>query len=95
MIKKEIFKGMLVGLIATIFGLVFAIEIFGKSDNYSIVIQQALDEGFFGKLISIGALLNLGAFFIFIKKKQDHRARGVLIVTIIVMLITFAIKFLG
>lgn len=95
MIKNEIFKGMLVGLIATIFGLVFAMEIFGQSDDYGTVLKQALSEGFLGKLISIGALLNLGAFFVFIKRKQDYRARGVLIITIIVMLITFAIKFLN
>ncbi|MDT0558481.1 hypothetical protein RM697_07480 [Ichthyenterobacterium sp. W332] len=95
MIRKEVFKGMFVGLIATIFGLVFAMEIFGSSDNYAVVIEQAIAKGFLGKLISIGAILNLGAFFIFIKKKQDHRAKGVLIMTIIVMLTTFAIKFLS
>lgn len=95
MIKKEIIKGMLVGLIASVFGLIFAMEYFGKSDEYTVVLQQAISEGFLGKLISIGALLNLGAFFIFIKKKQDYRARGVLIVTIIIMLITFAIKLLS
>ena len=94
MIKKEIFKGILVGLVATVFGLIFAFEIFGQSDNYSKVINTAIANKSLPKLISIGALLNLGAFFVFIKKKQDYRARGVLIVTIIVMLISFGFKFL-
>lgn len=93
MIKKEIFKGMFVGLIATIFGLVFAFEIFGQSDNYSEVLKSAIANKSLAKLISIGALLNLGAFFVFLKKKQDYRARGVLIVTVIVMLISFGFKF--
>ncbi len=94
MIKKEIGIGFLVGFIANIFGLVLAIQYFGEADNYTQVIKQSIADGFFGKLISIGALLNLGAFFIFIKKKQDYRARGVLMATIVILLLTFAVKFL-
>lgn len=92
MIKKEVFKGFLVGLIATVFGLVFAIQIFGSSDDYTQVVKQAINEGFLGKLMSIGALLNLGAFFVFLKKKQDYRARGVLIATVFVLIFTLVIK---
>lgn len=92
MIKKEVFKGFLVGIIATIFGLVFAIQIFGSSDDYSLVVKEAIKEGFLGKMMSIGALLNLGAFFIFLKKKQDYRARGVLIATVLVFILTMVVK---
>ena len=92
MVKSEVFKGFLVGLVATIFGLVFAIHIFGSSDDYTLVVKEAIKEGFLGKLMSIGALLNLGAFFIFLKKKQDLRARGVLIATVLVFLFTLLIK---
>ena len=45
------------------------------------------------KLMSIGALLNLGAFFLFLKKNQDKRAQGVLIATILVFIATMIIKF--
>ena len=92
--NKDILIGIAVGLIANIFGLVFAIQIFGTSDNYLKVVEDAIANDFFGKLVAMGALLNLGAFFVFIKKKQDHRAMGVLIVTVMVMLITFGFKFL-
>ena len=92
MIRQEVLKGFLVGLIATVFGLVFAIQIFGNSEDYGLVLQQAIDEGFLGKLMSIGALLNLGAFFIFLKKKQDHRAKGVLIATVLVLVFTLIMK---
>jgi formate-dependent nitrite reductase membrane component NrfD len=91
--KKEVFNGFIVGIIATIFGLVFAIQIFGKSDDWSAVLSRAVAEGFLTKLMSIGALLNLGAFFLFLKKKQDHRAKGVLIATILVFIATMIIKF--
>ncbi len=91
--KKEIIIGFVVGLIATAFGLVFAIQIFGKSDDWGEVIQQAISEGFLTKLMSIGALLNLGAFFLFLKKNQDDRAKGVLIATLLVFIMTMVIKF--
>lgn len=93
--NKEIFIGIAIGLIANIFGLIFAIQIFGSSDDYAKVIKDAIANDFFGKLVAIGALLNLGAFFVFIKKRQDYRAMGVLIITVIVMLITFGFKFLS
>ena len=93
--KKDILIGFIVGLIATLFGLVFAIQIFGKSDDWGVVLQQAVYQGFLTKLMSIGALLNLGAFFIFLKKKQDERAKGVLIATILVLISTMIIKYMN
>jgi len=42
----------------------------------------------------LGAILNLLAFFVFIKKKQDYRARGVLLITIIIAVSTFVFKFI-
>ena len=93
--KKEILIGFIVGVIAATFGLVIAIQIFGQSDDYGDVIKQAIAQGFLTKLMSIGALLNLGTFFIFLKKKQDHRAKGVLIATILVLISTMIIKFMN
>ena len=93
--KKEILIGFGVGLIATVFGLVFAIQIFGTSDDWGVVIEQAINKGFLTKLMSIGALLNLGAFFLFIKKNQDQRAKGVLIATVLVLISTMLIKFMN
>ena len=66
--------------------------LFGKGDDFTTVIKAASNEGFLGKLISLGAILNLVAFFIFIKKKQDYRARGVLLVTIFIAVFTFVFK---
>ncbi|AOR29071.1 hypothetical protein FORMB_20430 [Formosa sp. Hel1_33_131] len=45
-----------------------------------------------GKLISLGAILNLICFFYFIRKRQDARAGGVLTATIIIALATFLIR---
>ncbi|OEK07382.1 hypothetical protein A8C32_18265 [Flavivirga aquatica] len=92
MIKKDIFIGMFVGLIANIIGLFFATSLLGQGDDFTTVIKAASNEGFLGKLISLGAVLNLVAFFIFIKKRQDYRARGVLLITVFIAVFTFIFK---
>lgn len=92
MIKKELFIGMLVGLIANAIGLFFTATLLGQGDDFTTVIKAAISEGFLGKLISLGAILNLAAFFVFIKKKQDYRARGVLLITVLIAVFTFVFK---
>jgi hypothetical protein len=92
MIRKEIFIGMFVGLIANAIGLFIATYLLGQGDDFTKVIEASAKEGFLGKLISLGAVLNLIAFFIFIKKKQDYRARGVLLITVFIAVFTFVFK---
>ena len=92
MIKNEVFIGLLVGLIANIIGLFFAAMVLGQGENFNMVLKEASTEGFLGKLISLGAILNLIAFFVFIKKNQDYRARGVLLATIFISVFTFIIN---
>ena len=94
MIKKEIFIGFIIGIIANAIGLYFAALIFGNGDDFLNVLSSASSEGILSKLISLGAILNLAAFFIFIKMKQDYRARGVLLATVIVAISTFVFKFI-
>ena len=92
MIKKEVLIGVIVGIVANVLGLFLSIQFLGNGEGIETTIKQSIAEGFFSKLISIGALLNLVAFFIFIKKKQDYRARGVLLATVLIAVLTFAIK---
>ncbi|PIA79653.1 hypothetical protein BFR04_02060 [Gaetbulibacter sp. 4G1] len=94
MIKKDIFIGFFVGLVANCIGLITAIFIISKKNNsdFTSVMNAAVSEGYLGKLISLGAILNLVAFFIFIKKKQDYRARGVLLITVFIAIFTFVFK---
>ncbi len=94
MIKKEIFIGLTIGLIANTIGLFLTALLLGNGDSFIKVIQAAASEGFLGKLISLGAILNLVVFFIFIKKKQDYRARGVLLITVLIAIFTFIFKFI-
>lgn len=93
MVKKEVFIGVVVGLIANCIGLFIAATLLGNGDDFMNVIKASIAEDFIGKLISLGAILNLIAFFIFIRKKQDYRARGVLLITILIAVFTFIVKF--
>lgn len=94
MIKKEILIGFIIGVLANSIGLYFAALVFGNGDDFFAILKSASSEGILGKLISLGAILNLAAFFIFIKKKQDYRARGVLLATVIIAISTFVFKFI-
>ena len=94
MIKKELIIGLIIGITANVIGFFLAATLLGDGDNFITVIKAAGAEGFLGKLISLGAILNLVAFFVFIKKKQDYRARGVLLITIFVAIITFVFKLI-
>ena len=94
MVKKELFIGILVGLLANFIGLYLAAIILGGSGDFFSVLKSTQLEGFLTKLITLGAILNLIAFFIFIKKKQDYRARGVLLVTVFIAVFTMVLKFI-
>lgn len=93
MVKKEVLIGLLVGLLANALGLFLSATFLGNGDDFVTVLKSASAEGFLGKLISLGAVLNLLAFFIFIKKRQDYRARGVLLATVLVAVFTFLLNF--
>ncbi len=94
MIKKEVLIGLVVGIIANAIGVYLATMVLGNHDGFMIALKNASAEGFLGKLVSLGAILNLVAFFVFIKKKQDYRARGVLLATVIIAVSTFLFKFM-
>lgn len=96
MIKKQVFTGFIVGLIANSIGVLIGAFILSQfsetNDGVFDVIKASKSEGFLGKLLSLGAILNLIVFFLFLKQKQDYKARGVLLATVLVAIITFLIK---
>lgn len=81
-IKKELVIGFLVGIIANTVGTLTYILLFsdlGIVETY----EAAVSQGHVGSLLALGAILNLLAFFGFLKIKRDNRAKGVLIATIL------------
>ena len=89
--NKEVIIGFLVGIIANTFGTLLYILLFS---DLSIVetLQAAVTQGHLGSLLALGAILNLVAFFGFLKIKRDLRARGVMIATLLTALIILFYK---
>lgn len=82
MIKQNTFIGFLTGISANIGGIFLYILLFSET-GIDETLDNAIAQGYIGKLIALGAILNFLPFFVFIRKKQNHHARGVLLATII------------
>ena len=94
MINREIFIGFFVGLLANTVGLILAILFLHEDPSIIEIISKSFEEEFLSKLISLGAIMNLFVFFVYIKKKQDYRAKGVLMATIVIALITLILNII-
>lgn len=91
MIKKEVSTGIAVGLIANSLGIIIYLLIFSDmSIKDSLIAARQQDH--LGSVIALGALLNMAAFFGFLKLKRDHRAKGVLIATLFSAFIILMLK---
>ena len=91
-VKKDILIGILISLFATVAGVFLYLEYFSRY-NFDETLKMIGEGDLYGKVLSLAAIPNLFVFFIFIKKKQDNRAKGVLIATILTALTTLIIKF--
>ncbi|APQ16883.1 hypothetical protein [Maribacter hydrothermalis] len=80
--KKEIIIGFLVGIIANTIGTLLYILLFSDLSIFETY-EAAVAQGHVGSLLALGAILNLISFFGFLRIKRDHRARGVLMATIL------------
>ena len=94
MINREIFIGFFVGLLANTVGLILAILFLHEDPSIIEIIAKSFEEEFLSKLISLGAIMNLFVFFVYIKEKQDYRAKGVLMATIVIALITLILNII-
>ena len=92
-VKKEVILGVLISILATLSGLFVYLE-FVSDDTFSETIKKVIKGGVLGPVLALAAIPNLFVFWIFLKKDQDYRARGVLITTITVALVTLVLKFI-
>ena len=92
-VKKEISIGFVISILATACGVFLYLQYFSKY-GFEETILMIQKGNLYAHVLSLAALPNLFVFFIFIKKKQDYRARGVLMASILTALVTFVLKFL-
>ena len=82
---------MLVGLIFNIAGVYIYVALFTDYDLAS-ALGYAYEDKFLGGLIAIGAGANFLPFFVYLKKDQVLRARGVLILSVLMAVFILILK---
>ncbi|TXD48005.1 hypothetical protein [Polaribacter sp. IC073] len=92
-VKKDLLIGVLVALFATFGGVFLYLEYFSKY-SFNDTLQMISEGELYGKVLALAAIPNLFVFFIFIKKKEDNKAKGVLLATILIALTTLILKFI-
>lgn len=90
---KQILVGFAIGIGANIAGTILYILLFSEY-NIKTTLNLSLINNFFGKLITLGAILNLIVFFYFIRKNRIYIARGIMMATILAALAIMIHKFI-
>ena len=86
--KADLFIGFFMGIVATLLGTLVFLQIkmpkLVSIEGFSTIREQ----GIMGKIITLGAVVNLLLFFILLKINKDLMARGLVLATIILAIIT-------
>lgn len=85
--KIDLFLGVIIGFVTTILGCVLYIELF-TSMELNQGYNQIKANGNLGKLITLGALLNMAIVFLLFKKDKDLMAKGVILSIFILTIYT-------
>jgi len=93
MIKQNLLIGFLTGIAANIAGVILYITLLSNAE-LDATLKNAIANDYLGKIIALGAVLNFLPFFIFLKKKQNYHARGVLLATVSVAVAIAIFKFI-
>ena len=86
--KKNILIGFILSILTTIAGSYLYMEYVMKN-GFEASWQWMLDTNNQDMILSLGAIPNLLLFFVFLKRKEDYKARGVMMGVILVALIVF------
>lgn len=86
-IAIELIIGVLISFITTIVGSYIFIKLFTEY-HFIDGIHTMKSQGMLGKIITLGAILNLISFFILLKLNKEAIARGIVLGTILLTIIT-------
>jgi len=82
-----LFIGFLIGLVAATLGCMLFLYFF--TDARSVEdLKVVRAQGLMGKLITLGTIFNLIAFFILLKLEKEQMAKGVILATILLAILT-------
>lgn len=95
--KKEIGLDLLIGfgvtIICNLAGMYFVSE-FSEMETIDFF-RESIRNKSFSSIVALGALMDFLAFFVFLKKGQYYRLRGVLLGVITAALVVAYFKFYG
>ncbi|RZJ66706.1 MAG: hypothetical protein EOO50_08405 [Flavobacterium sp.] len=91
--KTDFILGLLIGLTGALAGSFLFIVLF---TNYSVMdgLHIIRQTGQISKVLALGAIVNLVAFFILLQLKKDLMARGVVLSMIVITVITLVLQIL-
>ena len=90
---KEKLIGAVIGLVLTFIGMALFTLYFSESDLISSF-KLLYYQNKLGSLISLGALLNLPAFFILIRRRDYQIAYGLVILLILLVVVVAILKII-
>ena len=90
MSKIKIIYGLLLGVASTTLGTALFLEFFTDLSFVEGLKFSSLN-GTIGKIITLGAILNILIFFTLLKFKQELMARGVVLATIFMAILTLVL----
>lgn len=85
--KIDLLIGFIIGIIACFLGMFLYITIVMHTD-FSTGIQMMKNEGHLGKIVTLGAILDLIVFGILLKMNKELMARGVVLAVIMLTIVT-------
>ena len=90
--KKNIIIGFIISIFVTLAGIYIYLEYIMKN-GFEESWQWMLETQNQGTIISLGAIPNLLLFFVFLKRKEELKARGVMIGVVVAALAVFYFRF--
>jgi hypothetical protein len=88
--KKDIFLGFIIGIFTSLLGSYMFITFFTKFD-ISSGIQTIKENGYLGKVITLGTTLDLAVFAVLLKKDKEYMAGGIILAVIVLAISTLLI----
>lgn len=85
--KISLFKGFILGILLALVGSYLFVTLVTKYDFWEGW-QMMKSQGNTGKLITLGAVPNLILFFILLKLQKEMMARGVVLATIMIAILS-------
>lgn len=90
--KKHILIGFVLSILVTIAGSYIYME-YIMQEGFEASWKWMVNTHNQSTILSLGAIPNLLLFFVFLKRKEDYKARGVLIGVILIAILVLAFKF--